>query len=338
MTCFLIPALALLSVPQDPPDHYKIRLTFDDKDTDPDKLGHLLKRRLADFAGIKEMRFDAETRILSLTVEMGATLSRLEIEEALPRPYRVGRFEVVGLPGVVERVENRVELSMPGAPWKFLLLASDATRDWFEAPEAPAEPGRGWAVSGVVSERISRRGQALELEWTVETSKVEAVRVPRTRAQAELEATKEQSIVVRVFLEDPVDGQNSGAAAAAAVKRIEGVVDAEYDDMSMMLTMWLSSEKKIDVEKLRAATREHATASRIFVDGLYGSITARTHGPYLRTLAGMEFRIEGKTDDVRDVLRYAGRAAEKMLFRVSGEVILVEDKVLIVARTLRSAR
>lgn len=319
------------------PEEYRIQITFADKDRDPERLGLILRRRLAEFAGIRSMHFDPESRILTISLEAGAFIARVELEEAIPREFHVDRFDVLRLPGVVVRHEGSLELSVPGVPWRFRLEPTDASRDWFHAFDRPQIERTGWAVSGTLTEKVVRRGAALEFEWNLRVEAAEAVPIPRTRAQKELEEAKRQSIVLHVLLEDLVDGPNSGDAAVESVKRIEGVVDAGYDSMGMMLTIWLDGERRIDVDRLRAAVREHAAATRILVDGLYGMMTARTHGPYMRTLGGMEFRIEGRTDAIREVLRQAGRSGEKMLFRVSGEIIIVEDKILIIARVVRPA-
>lgn len=283
------------------------------------------------------MQFDPESRILALSLEVGAFIARVELEEALPREFHVGRFDVLRLPGVVVRQEDRAELAVPGVPWRFRLEPTDASRDWFDAADRPRTERTGWAVSGTLTEKVLRRGAALEIEWTLRVDAADPVPVPRTRAQKELEEAKRPSIILHVLMEDLVDGPNSGDAAVESVKRIDGVLDASYDSMGMMLTIWLDGERRIDVEKLRAAVREHASATRILVDRLYGVMTARTHGPYMRTLGGMTFRIEGRTDAIRDLLRQAGRSGEKALFRVAGEIIIVEDKILILARVVRPA-
>jgi hypothetical protein len=337
MTNLLLCLLPLLQGGDKPPDEYRIQITFDDKDRDPERLGLILRRRLAEFAGVRSMHFDPESRILTLSIEVGSFPARVELEEALPREFHVGRFDVLRLPGIVSRHEDRLELAVPGVPWRFRLEPTDASRDWFDAVDRPQPERTGWAVSGTVTEKVARRGSALEFEWTLRVEAADAVPVPRTRQAREREEAKRQSILLHVLLEDLVDGPNSGDAAAEAVKRIEGVVDASYDPMGMMLAIWLDGERRIDVDKLRAAVRDHASATRILVDGLYGMMTARTHGPYMRTVGGMEFRIEGRTDAIRDLLRQAGRSGEKVLFRVSGEIILVEDKILIVARVVRPA-
>lgn len=299
---------------------YETRLTIEAENKH--NMGAILKRYLSDLPGILSMRFDSNTDSIILRMEIGAYLTKEEIEEELPRIYNVKRYEVVEMPGRVERVGPEVRFVMPELFRTFILRPTEYTAAWFEEIDRYLMKTNEWAVSGAVTEKRIGEGVHRELQMTIAVRALKNIKLPKTP----IEDAKDRAIVVRALLDDVKDGER----AAQAARSIDGVVDASYDSSGSILTLWLANDRKIDVARLRAAVKEHASAARIVLDGLIGTIHDGAGGPILRTASGMEFRIQGKTASTARTLA----DPRKRIYRVSGEVILVEDRVLVMARSL----
>jgi len=303
---------AALSVAQDPPDTYQIRLHF--KAENKHNMGTILKRNLADLDGIQKMAWDSNSETVTLTLALGSVITRAQIEEALPKVYSVDKVEIQGLPGTVGRAKGEIILSAPRTRQPLILKETNFTASWFRDLDKYLAKSAAYKVWGEVEETRVGKGLLAKTVMTVSVTRVESCKLPETKSA--------EPVVLRLFLDDVKDAETSGAECEKALARVKGVTSAAWDAEAAILNVVLAADQKLDLDAVSKACEKQARVARVMIDGLAGRARRGRDGLILKSSAGEDFTLTADAP----LPKLGVAIAEKMIdggsdeFRVSGEL------------------